>query len=49
MLYYRLGLVVPKARDCGLHEWHLQDGGTDACYHCRQTRPRGQVTSLDAG
>jgi hypothetical protein len=37
-LYYRLGLVVPKARDCGAHEWHNQGDGVDACYHCEATR-----------
>ena len=37
-LYYRLGLVVPKARDCGDHEWHNQGDGVDACYHCEVTR-----------
>ena len=38
-LYYRLGLVVPKAKDCGDHDWHHKGGGTDACYHCEVTRP----------
>ncbi len=39
VLYYRLGLVVPKARDCGDHGWYRQDAETEACYHCRVTRP----------
>ena len=38
VLYYGLGLVVPKARDCGTHEWHNQGDGIDACYHCEVTR-----------
>jgi hypothetical protein len=38
-MYYRLGLVVPKAGDCGLHEWHAGGDESDACYHCRATRP----------
>jgi hypothetical protein len=38
VLYYRLGLVVPKARDCGNHEWHNSGNGVDACYHCEVTR-----------
>ena len=37
-LYYRLGLAVPKARDCGDHVWHNSGGGVDACYHCEVTR-----------
>ena len=43
-LYYRLGLVVPKATDCGAHDWHNVGDGTDGCYHCEVTRP----TPLDA-
>lgn len=38
VLYYRLGLVVPKARDCRHHEWHHSANGVDACYHCEVTR-----------
>src|SRR5207244_2580028 len=38
VLYYRLGLVVPKARDCGNHEWHNNGNGIDACYHCEGIR-----------
>jgi len=31
---------VPKGgRDCGNHEWYKQDEATEACYHCRATRP----------
>jgi hypothetical protein len=36
---YDLGLVVPKARDCGNHEWHRKDAGFDACYHSTAERP----------
>lgn len=36
---YDHGLVVPKARDCGLHEWHNAGEGIDACYHCIAIRP----------
>jgi hypothetical protein len=39
VLDYRLGLVVPKARDCGNHEWHNGGNGSDVCYHCEVTRP----------
>lgn len=39
VLYHRFGFVVPKADDCGRHEWHNQDDRVDACYHCQQTRP----------
>ena len=39
LLYYRLGLAVPKARNCGDHEWYNRAQGTDACYHCEVTRP----------
>jgi hypothetical protein len=38
VFYYRLGLVVPKARDCGNHEWHNNGYGIDACYHCEGIR-----------
>jgi hypothetical protein len=37
---YDRGLVIPKVRDCGHHEWYRQDEGTEACYHCRATRVR---------
>lgn len=37
---YDLGLVVPKARDCGAHDWYNSDGRTEACYHCVAERPR---------
>lgn len=36
--YYRFGLVVPKARDCGHHDWHIEGDGIDGCYHCEVTR-----------
>ena len=44
VLYYGVGLVVPKARDCGNHEWHNEAAGIDGCYHCEVTRS----TPLDA-
>jgi hypothetical protein len=34
---YGVGLVVPKARNCGNHEWHSKGHGIDACYHCEVT------------
>ena len=37
-LYYRVGLVVPKARDCGKQEWYKEGQGIDACYHCEVSR-----------
>ncbi|MFI5261979.1 MAG: hypothetical protein ACHQZR_05460, partial [Candidatus Limnocylindrales bacterium] len=39
VLYVRLGLVVPKARDCGAHEWFDSADELDACYHCEATQP----------
>jgi hypothetical protein len=45
VLYYRLGLVVAKAGDCGAHEWYNVNGERDACYHCRTERPRLEATS----
>lgn len=46
---YDRGLVVPKAWDCGAHQWHNRDAVLDACYHCEATRPRPpQVTFSDA-
>lgn len=38
LLYYRFGLVVPKARDCGNHDWHNNGSGVDGGYHCEVTR-----------
>lgn len=38
-LYFRLGLVMPNARDCGDHEWHNAGGGIDGCYYCQVERP----------
>jgi len=43
---YDRGLVVPKARDCGRHEWHNSDDFVEACYHCDQTRSIRSATSL---
>jgi lincosamide nucleotidyltransferase A/C/D/E len=37
---YDLGLVVPKARDCGDHDWYNSNGVTEACYHCLAERSR---------
>jgi hypothetical protein len=37
---YDLGLVVPKAKDCGSHQWYMLDATLDACYHCEVTRSR---------
>lgn len=46
---YDRGLVVPKAQDCGAHQWHNRDDVGDACYHCEATRPRTpHVTLPDA-
>ena len=39
-LYYRLDLMVPKARDCGAHEWYNADNVVERCYHCRAQRVR---------
>lgn len=38
LLYYRLGWVVPKARNCGNHDWYNDGDGLDGCYHCEVTR-----------
>jgi hypothetical protein len=35
---YDRGLVVPKVRDCGNHEWYLSAAQREACYHCQVTR-----------
>jgi len=48
VLYYRLGLVIPKAVDCGAHDWHNNADGTDACYHCQAIRPTTTAV-LDQG
>jgi len=39
-LHYRLGLVVPKVRDCGAHEWYNADNIVERCYHCSAERVR---------
>jgi hypothetical protein len=39
VLYHRFGLVVPKARDCGDHEWHVSSSEVERCYHCLAERP----------
>ena len=36
---YDRGLMVPKARDCGDHDWHNEGDGMDGCYHCKVIRP----------
>ena len=33
--------LVPKGRDCGDHEWYVQDDTAQGCYHCRVTQPSG--------
>lgn len=43
VLYYRVGLRVPKVRDCGHHEWYNADNVNERCYHCEAERPREQV------
>lgn len=40
LLFHRLGLVVPKADDCGDHDWYRSRDGIDSCYHCQVERPR---------
>jgi hypothetical protein len=40
-IYYRLGLTVPKLRECGAHEWYNADNVVDHCYHCRAERVHG--------
>lgn len=45
VLYYRLGLTVPKARDCGNHEWHNAGDGMEACYHCKVERPSAAASN----
>jgi hypothetical protein len=39
VLFHRLGLIVPKAHDCGDHQWYLKGDGRDACYHGVAIRP----------
>lgn len=35
---YDRGLVIPKVKDCGDHEWYMSRADLDACYHCQVTR-----------
>ncbi|HTG41543.1 MAG TPA: hypothetical protein VK697_08005 [Methylomirabilota bacterium] len=35
---YDHGLVIPKVKDCGDHEWYMATAKRDACYHCLITR-----------
>ena len=35
---YDHGLVIPKVKDCGDHEWYVASAEHDACYHCLITR-----------
>ena len=37
-LLYELGLAIPKAADCGRHDWYNSGNDVDGCYHCRVTR-----------
>jgi hypothetical protein len=46
-LLYDRGLVVPKARDCGDHEWYTSSAEADGCYHCQVTR-ESRMTVLEA-
>ncbi len=39
ILYYRLHIMVPKAEDCGDHDWYAEGSGWTACYHCKVRRP----------
>jgi hypothetical protein len=39
-LYFRLGFAVPKARDCGAHEWYNAGNSVENCYHCQAERVR---------
>jgi len=32
---YDRGLIVPKAADCGEHEWHNAGNDIDGCFHCK--------------
>jgi hypothetical protein len=41
---YDHGLVVPKARDCGDHEWYNHDNVTEHCYHCEAERSKTAAT-----
>ena len=37
-----LGMFPKGRRDCGSHEWYVEDEQTERCYHCRVgSRPRG--------
>jgi hypothetical protein len=44
VFYHRLGFVVPKAVDCGDHEWYQSRDGIDDCYHCKVERPSSAAT-----
>ncbi|HYK95594.1 MAG TPA: hypothetical protein VE011_07010 [Candidatus Dormibacteraeota bacterium] len=43
---YDRGLVVPKSKDCGAHQWHTAGSGVEACYHCKATRGTPQTAKL---
>ena len=39
---------VPKARDCGSHEWYRQDETVWACYHCRALTKQEPWSPIEA-
>jgi hypothetical protein len=42
--------LVPKGkRDCGDHEWYLEEDGVWRCYHCRVGRHIGSRHPEGAG
>ena len=41
---YDRGLVVPKVRDCGDHEWYKATKDVEACYHCLVSRDAVEAT-----
>jgi hypothetical protein len=46
-VFYRLGLVVPKAHDCGDHDWYHSRDGIESCYHCVVERPSSAAIRTD--
>jgi hypothetical protein len=42
---YDRGIVIPKARSCGAHDWYNAGDEGEHCYHCQAVRPR--VAAID--
>jgi len=47
-ILYDAGLVIPKAADCGSHEWYVSTPGIQRCYHCRAERSQHETLTHGA-